>query len=72
MLAGSKITKSTDSYPILIRVTDGARDKSKKKKISTQVNPEQLSKFWREYSSVIKSGAQGLKKKDKKKKKATK
>lgn len=74
ILEDSKIERSTASYPILIRITDGAKDKSKKKKISTQVVPEQLSKFWKEYSSVIKSGATGLKKKDKgkKKKKAAK
>lgn len=69
LLAVSKITKPTKTYPILIRITDGAKDKSKKQKISTQVEPEHLSKFWREYSSVVKSGATGLKKKEKGKKK---
>jgi signal recognition particle subunit SRP14 len=75
ILPDSKVTKSEISYSILIRITDGASDKSKRKKISTQVEPEQLSKFWKEYSSVFKAGATGLKKKEKskkKKKKATK
>ncbi|KAH3667028.1 hypothetical protein WICMUC_005375 [Wickerhamomyces mucosus] len=70
LLPHSKIiANSQESYSILIRITDGNSDKSKKTKYSTVVKPEDLSKFWKEYSSVIKSGAKGLKKKDKNKKK---
>ncbi|CCH42285.1 Signal recognition particle subunit SRP14 [Wickerhamomyces ciferrii] len=67
-LSNSNITRSTKNYPILIRITDGNSDKSKKVKISTKVDNENLSKFWKEYTQVIKSGATGLKKKDKSKK----
>lgn len=69
VLTNSQIKKSTKTYPILIRITDGNSDKSKKNKYSTQVTSDELSKFWKEYSQVIKVGATGLKKKDKKKKK---
>ncbi len=69
ILPNSTIKKSTKSYPILIRITDGNSDKSKKKKYSTTVDSEHLGKFWKEYSQVIKTGATGLKKKEKSKKK---
>ncbi|ONH68157.1 Signal recognition particle subunit SRP14 [Cyberlindnera fabianii] len=73
VLKKSKLSKSNKTYPILIRLTDGNSDKSKKQKISTVVQPDALSKFWKEYSSVIKSGVVGLKKtKKSKKKKAAK
>lgn len=69
MLPSSTVRKSTKEYPILIRITDGNNDKSKKKKYSTKVSSDGLSKFWKEYSQVIKTGATGLKKKEKSKKK---
>ncbi|CDR44045.1 CYFA0S13e02256g1_1 [Cyberlindnera fabianii] len=73
VLKKSKLSKSNKTYPILIRLTDGNSDKSKKQKISSVVQPDALSKFWKEYSSVIKSGVVGLKKtKKSKKKKAAK
>ncbi|KAH3672653.1 hypothetical protein WICPIJ_010023 [Wickerhamomyces pijperi] len=68
----SIITNSTNQYPILIRITNGDSDKLKKVKLSTIVKPEELAKFWKDYSTVIKSGAKGLKKKEKKAKKASK
>lgn len=69
ILPNSSITKSNKTYPILIRITDGNKDKSKKKKYSTTVDSENLIKFWKDYSQVIKLGATGLKKKEKSKKK---
>ena len=70
VLPKSQIRTATDKqYPILIRITDGNSDKSKKVKVSTVVQPEELSKFWFKYANVVKSGISGLKKKDKKKKK---
>lgn len=54
------------SYPILIRVTDGA--KQKKTKYSTIVSVENLDQFWVQYTNILKNGVTGLKKKDKKKK----
>lgn len=69
-LPNSKIiTNPTQEYPILIRITDGNSDKTKKIKISTVVKPNELGRFWTRYSNVVKSGVSGLKKKDKKKKK---
>ncbi|GMM47084.1 hypothetical protein DAPK24_036590 [Pichia kluyveri] len=65
--------KSTNkSYPILIRITDGNKDKSKKIKLSTIVEPVNLDSFWNEYTNILKSGLSGLKKKPKSKKKAKK
>lgn len=59
-------------YPILIRVTDGNKDKSKKIKLSTVVEPKALDAFWVEYTNVLKNGFVGLKKKSKKKAKKSK
>lgn len=59
-------------YPILIRVTDGNKDKSKKIKLSTVVEPKTLDAFWVEYTNVLKNGFVGLKKKSKKKAKKSK
>lgn len=70
ILPDSKITTQPQTaYPILIRITDGNSDKSKKLKLSTVVKPEELGKFWFKYANVVKSGVSGLKKKDKRKKK---
>jgi hypothetical protein len=66
-------TPKTKSYPVLIRITDGNKDKSKKMKLSTVVQPENLDLFWNEYTNILKTGFVGLKKKSKKKaKKASK
>lgn len=59
-------------YPILIRVTDGNKDKSARIKLSTVVEPENLDTFWNEYTNVMKAGFVGLKKKSKSKKKTKK
>jgi hypothetical protein len=60
------------SYPILIRITDGNKDKSLKVKLSTIVEPENLDSFWIEYIDILKNGFVGLKKKTKAKKKVKK
>lgn len=65
-------TPDVKKYPILIRVTDGNKDKSAKIKLSTVVEPENLDAFWNEYTNVLKTGFVGLKKKAKSKKKAKK
>ncbi|OWB55419.1 hypothetical protein B5S28_g1291 [[Candida] boidinii] len=59
----------TETYPVLIRVTNGKDKKGgKKSKTSTIVQPEDLEKFWSDYSNLLKSVFVGLKKKEKKKK----
>lgn len=67
-----KTTPSTKEYKVLIRVTDGAKDKSKKVKLTTVVEAKDLSKFWSDYTTVIKSGFSGLKRKSKKSKRKAK
>lgn len=59
-------------YSILIRITDGNKDKSSKIKLSTVVEPKDLDSFWNEYTNILKSGFIGLKKKPKSKKKSKK
>lgn len=66
------ISKDATSYPILIRVTNGASKKDKKIKYSTVVENKDLEDFWKEYANVLKNGITGLKKKDKKKNKKKK
>lgn len=56
--------QNTRTYSILIRCTRGTKDS----KISTVVEPENLDSFWNDYTTVLKSGFGGLRKKDKKKK----
>lgn len=56
--------KNTRQYPVLIRYTNG----TKESKISTVIDPENLDSFWGDYSTVLKTGFTGLRKKDKKKK----
>lgn len=59
----------TETYPVLIRVKNGRVKKGGKKlKTSTIVQPEDLEKFWSDYSNLLKSVFVGLKKKEKKKK----
>ncbi|KAH3661743.1 hypothetical protein OGAPHI_005921 [Ogataea philodendri] len=65
-IEGPSSTES-NNYNVLVRVTDGNKDKSKKIKLSTVVEPEKLDAFWNEYTNVLKAGLKGLKKKDKKK-----
>lgn len=65
-------TPDLKKYCILIRVTDGNKDKLLKTKLSTIVEPEKLDQFWTEYTNVLKTGFVGLKKKTKSKKKAKK
>lgn len=60
------------TYSILIRVTDGNKEKSARVKLSTVVEPENLDAFWNEYTNVLKAGFVGLKKKSKSKKKTKK
>lgn len=59
-------------YSILIRITDGNKDKLSKIKLSTVVEPKDLDSFWNEYTNILKSGFIGLKKKSKSKKKSKK
>lgn len=68
-LLHQKTTQNSKKYPILIRITDGNIDKSKKIKLSTVVEPDQLDSFWNEYTNILKSGFIGLKKKSKSKSK---
>ncbi|KAG7877634.1 hypothetical protein KL935_004669 [Ogataea polymorpha] len=56
-----------ESYSVLVRVTDGNKDKTKRVKLSTEIAPNQLETFWNKYANILKSGLKGLKKKDKKK-----
>lgn len=65
-------TPDSKKYPVLIRVTDGNKNKSAKIKISTIVSPEHLDAFWNEYTNILKTGFVGLKKKSKSKKKTKK
>lgn len=62
-------TPDTKQYPVLIRVTDGNKDKSKKIKLSTMVETSDLDAFWTTYTDILKTGFKGLKKKSKTKKK---
>lgn len=57
---------------MLFRATDGKSDKTKKQKLSTVVESSDLDSFWVKYTEVVKSGMGGLRKKDKKKKRAKK
>ncbi len=59
----------TNTYKVLIRVTNGSREKGSKIKLSTIVDPKDLEKFWSSYTKVLKAGFPGLKKRSKKKKK---
>ena len=61
-----------NTYKVLIRVTNGGRDKASKIKLSTIVDPEELEPFWASYTKVLKAGFPGLKKRSKKKKKKKK
>ncbi|EDO17819.1 hypothetical protein Kpol_1043p9 [Vanderwaltozyma polyspora DSM 70294] len=56
---------SDKSYSILIRASYGSH--KDKVKCSTVVSPDDLDKFWQEYSSVVRSNMNGLIKKKKKK-----
>lgn len=63
---------NSKKYSILIRITDGNKDKNLKIKLSTIVEPEKLDSFWNEYTNILKTGFIGLKKKSKSKKKSKK
>ncbi|ODV84982.1 hypothetical protein CANARDRAFT_176398 [[Candida] arabinofermentans NRRL YB-2248] len=67
-----KSEEDTGSYPLLIRVTDGNKDKKKKVKLSTVVDSDKLETFWNDYANALKNGFIGLKKKGKKKGKKSK
>ncbi|EKJ69478.1 hypothetical protein NXS19_013293 [Fusarium pseudograminearum] len=58
--------------PLIIKATNGKgkRDRSKKVKLSTVVNPEDLEAFYVRYADVCKSGMTALKPRDRSKKKA--
>lgn len=60
--------ESNENYSIIFRATDGEKDKKKRRKISTVVDPKNLDQFWQKYTEVVKGGMGGLRKKDKKKK----
>lgn len=60
-------TKSTETFPLLVRATDGD-----KVKISTIVEQDKLKEFFDKYGEVCKVEMQGLKKRDRKKEKAKK
>ena|ERR1700694_4343826 len=60
-------TKTTETFPLLVRATDGD-----KFKISTVVSQDGLEEFFGRYGEVCKGGMQGLKKRDRKKAKAKK
>lgn len=62
------LRKDTKKYAILMRVTNGSKDKSKKLKYLTVVESDKLEQFWKDYGAVFKNGIGGLKKKSKKKK----
>lgn len=55
-------------YPVLIRISNGSRDKSKKVKLSTVVQPESFDKFWLRYITLLKTSFNDLKKTKKVKK----
>lgn len=55
------------SYKLLVRISYGSH--TKKVKCSTTVNSIDLNKFWKDYSTIIKSNIDGLIKKKKKKSK---
>ncbi|ODV97881.1 hypothetical protein PACTADRAFT_375 [Pachysolen tannophilus NRRL Y-2460] len=59
---------SESTYPIIIRITNGSKDKATKVKYSTVVEANKLDEFWENYTNALKNGMIGLKKKDKKKK----
>ncbi|KAF5692130.1 signal recognition particle subunit srp14 [Fusarium circinatum] len=58
--------------PLIIRATNGKgkKDRSKKTKLSTVVNPEDLEAFYVRYADVCKAGMTALKPRDRSKKKA--
>lgn len=60
------------TFSILLRATDGARDKTKKVKVSTVIEADKVDQFWTEYANTLKNGITGLKKKEKKKAKKAK
>lgn len=57
--------------PVIVRATNGKgkRDRSKKIKMSTVVQPESLDDFYSRYAEVCKSSMSALKKRDRSKKK---
>lgn len=59
---------SDKSYPMVVRIWCGSN--AKKTKYSTIVPTLELDQFWQDYSSVVKSGMNGLIKKKKKRKTA--
>ncbi|EGV65234.1 hypothetical protein PSN45_002627 [Yamadazyma tenuis] len=67
-----KFKSNTQEYPILIRIALGSNGSKQKVKLSTVVEINNLDQFWSDYSSVIKAGFVGLKKKEKKKSKKNK
>ncbi|KAK9463233.1 signal recognition particle, SRP9/SRP14 subunit [Lipomyces oligophaga] len=62
----------TSPHALLFRATNGNSNKEKKVKFTTVVEPVALDKFFKDYSDVVRAGATGLKKKDKKKTKGKK
>lgn len=68
VLQDSKIHKPEETYPVIIKVSKTV-SKTEKIKISTIVKIDDLDRFWKEYTSIIKQNFTGLKKKDKGKKK---
>ncbi|KAG8666973.1 hypothetical protein FPOAC2_12114 [Fusarium poae] len=58
--------------PLIVKATNGKgkRDRSKKVKLSTVVNPEDLEAFYVRYADVCKAGMTALKPRDRSKKKA--
>lgn len=58
--------------PLVIRATDGKgkKERSKKAKLSTIVQPDDLEAFYTRYADVCKAGMTALKPRDRSKKKA--
>jgi signal recognition particle subunit SRP14 len=55
--------------PLLVRATNGNKDKSKKIKLTTVVSADDLDKFFTRYADVCKANMGSLKKRDRKKRK---
>ena len=65
---------SAITFPVLMRATNGKTmaKRDQKVKISTVVQPDELDTFFAKYAELCKASMQGMKKRDKSKKKKAK
>ena len=66
------VDPAAESSALLVRACNGPKDKAAKTKIATTVEPADLEQFFARYAEVCKAGMGSLKKRDRRKKKASK